>query len=201
LLNRTGPLVAAKLVRPGFFPAGGGCIEVGVKPAASLQGLELMDRGAVRHQSATVFLARLPPHIGEREANVISAELGCPEEHVAIESVESSAGPGNAVVIDVASDHVTEVFAAFGRRGVRAEAVAREAVRAARAYLDTEVPVGGHLADQLLLPMALAGGGSFRTHVWSAHAETNARVIGMFLDVPIVTQRLGDKSLHVKVGS
>ncbi len=201
LLNQMGPKVEATLVRPGFFPAGGGRVEVEVKPAASLRGCELMDRGPVRHQSATVLLARLPHHIAEREANVIRAELRWPEEYVAIESVESSAGPGNAVMIDVASDHVTEVFAAFGRRGVKAEVVAREAVRAARAYLDAEVPVGEHLADQLLLPLALAGGGGFRTHVWSEHAETNAQVIGMFLDVAVATDRASNGSLNVRVGS
>ena len=201
LLNRMGPRVQAKLIRPGFFPAGGGCVEVDIEPAAALRGFELTERGAVRDRHATVLLARLPHRNAEREVQVIRAELDWPDRCISIQTVASSAGPGNAVVIEIASEHVTEVFTAFGRRGVRAEAVANDAVRAAQDYLRTDVPVGEHLADQLLLPLALAGGGGFRTHVWSAHAETNAQVIRMFLDVPVATARLAEGSLRVAVGA
>jgi len=44
-------------------------------------------------------------------------------------------------------------------------------------------PVGRHLADQLLLPLALAGGGSFRTLEPTQHTRTNAGVISRFLEV------------------
>ena len=49
-----------------------------------------------------------------------------------------------------------------------------EAVQAARTWLEAEVPVDEYLADQLLLPLALADGGSFRTTKPSLHATTNA---------------------------
>ena len=42
-----------------------------------------------------------------------------------------------------------------GAREGPAEAVAREAVEAAKGWLAADVPVDEHLADQLLLPMAL----------------------------------------------
>jgi RNA 3'-terminal phosphate cyclase len=46
-----------------------------------------------------------------------------------------------------------------GEKAVSAESVAKRAVDAARSYLVSEAAVGQHLADQLLLPMALVGGG------------------------------------------
>jgi RNA 3'-terminal phosphate cyclase (ATP) len=89
-------------------------------------------------------------------------------------------GPGNALLLELAYTHVTEVVAAFGRRGVPAEAVAEEAVHAARAYLAHDAPVGVHLADQLLPYLALAGG-SFTTSEPSRHTTTNAQVVERFL--------------------
>jgi RNA 3'-terminal phosphate cyclase (ATP) len=52
--------------------------------------------------------------------------------------------------------------------------------------------VGIHLADQLLVPMALAGGGSFRTLSPTAHTLTNAAVIHRFLDVSIAIDAESD---------
>ena len=59
-----------------------------------------------------------------------------------------------------AREQVTEVFTGFGQRGVTAEAVAQHALTEAKDYLASGAPVGNHLADQLILPLALAGGGS-----------------------------------------
>ncbi|NIQ00856.1 MAG: RNA 3'-terminal phosphate cyclase, partial [Nitrospinaceae bacterium] len=94
-----------------------------------------------------------------------------------------SPGPGNMVAVTIESEHITEMFTAFGRRGVPAEQVAGDACKQAHAYLDAGVPVGVHLADQLLLPMALAGGGRFKTLKPDPHTTTNIRVIQEFLDV------------------
>jgi RNA 3'-terminal phosphate cyclase (ATP) len=94
-------------------------------------------------------------------------------------------GPGNVLLITLDSEQVTEVFAAFGEKSVRAEEVARLALGDVRRYLASGAAVGEHLADQLLLPMALAGGGSFTLDRVSQHALTNADVIGRFLPVAI----------------
>src|SRR5206468_1274250 len=83
------------------------------------------------------------------------------------------------------SEHVTEVFTGFGEIGVRAEAVAERAVREARGYLAAQVPVGPYLADQLLVPLALAGGGAFRTAPLSRHSTTNIAVIRQFLGLDV----------------
>jgi RNA 3'-terminal phosphate cyclase (ATP) len=103
------------------------------------------------------MLARLPRHIAERELNVIGRMLNLGGDSLKVKEVPDSHGPGNVVVIEVRAAHLTEVFTAFGQRGVRAEDVAAEAARQAQQYLAADVPVGEHLADQLLLPLALAG--------------------------------------------
>ena len=78
-----------------------------------------------------------------------------------------------------------ELATAHGRKGYPAEDVADDALDDLEDYLEAGVPVGEHLADQLLLPLAVAGGGRFRTLPLSLHATTNIETIGHFLDVPI----------------
>jgi len=97
-------------------------------------------------------------------------------------------------------EHVTEVVTAFGRRGVPAERVAGELIDEAKAYLRSTAPVGIHLADQLLLPMALEAGGRYRTLALTSHARTNIEVIRRFLDVSIDVHEHGG-TCEVRVGS
>ena len=187
-INRMGPKVDAELERPGFYPAGGGRFMVTIAPAESLACLDLLEQGEITQQRATAIVSALPRHIAERELAVVERKLEWPREWMAIEEVADPRGPGNVVAIEIQSQHVTEVFTAFGTRGIRAEEVANQAVKAACRYLTADVPVGEHLADQLLLPLALAGGGSFKTLAPSNHTRTNLEVIGRFLDVEITAE-------------
>jgi RNA 3'-terminal phosphate cyclase (ATP) len=103
------------------------------------------------------------------------------EEDAQVVEVSETPGPGNALWVELVCEHVTELFVGFGERGVRAELVAERVTREVRQYLAAGVPVGPHLADQLLAPLALAGGGRFRTLPLSPHGETNLEVIQQFL--------------------
>jgi RNA 3'-terminal phosphate cyclase (ATP) len=86
-------------------------------------------------------------------------------------------------MLTVEHEHVSEVFAAFGENTITAEDVARQAVQRARRYIASGAAVSEHLGDQLMLPLALAGGGGFTVDEVSMHARTNAQVIETFLPV------------------
>jgi RNA 3'-terminal phosphate cyclase (ATP) len=184
LLRRMGVRVEAVLERSGFYPAGGGQLAVTIDPPVRLAGLELLARGEIRSRRATAILSRLPRHIAERELREVARETGWDPASLEIREVDSP-GPGNLVLLEVESETLTEIFAGFGERGVRAEEVADRALREMRRYLDAGVPVGEHLADQLLLPFALAGAGAFATLPLSLHATTQIELIPRFLDVRI----------------
>ena len=102
-----------------------------------------------------------------------------------------------SVTVTVESDAGAEVFSGVGRRGVPAEEVAAGVTAEVREYLAADVPVGRRLADQLLVPLALAGGGRFRTLPPSLHTRTNAHVIRQFLDIDIRMTDLGDGSWEI----
>jgi len=180
LLARMGPQVSATLVRPGFYPAGGGLIDVHIEPSPRLAPLELLERGTVRRIRATAVVSRLPRSIAERELHRIGERLRLEPANLHAVEVQDALGPGNVVWIEIEAEKVTEVFTGFGERGVRTEAVADAVAHRAQRYLDADVPVGPHLADQLLLPLALARCGAFRTSALTAHAQTNLDVIHRF---------------------
>ncbi len=200
LIHRMGPSVELELRRHGFFPAGGGRFHARIEPSKKLSRFDLLERGSIRSRRARILVSKLPEHVGQRELAVVRDELRWREDECAIEPVQYPVGPGNAVVLAIEAEHVTEVFTGFGERGRPAEEVAKSAVEAAKAWLDAGVPVDEHLADQLLIPMALAGGGSFRTTKPSLHTTTNAEVIQRFLPVPIRHQQETELAWRVTVG-
>ena len=188
VLGRMGPRVTLELDRCGFYPAGGGCFRVEVQPVERLERIDILERGDILHQKARALVACLPENIGHREMKILRQKGMLERSDVSVEKVES-AGPGNVLLIEVEGEHVTELVTSFGRRGVSAEEVARDAVKELRKYIASGAPVGQHLADQVLIPMALAGGGSFRTCAPTRHTTTNVEVIKQFVDVDIEVQQ------------
>ncbi|MCA9719396.1 MAG: RNA 3'-terminal phosphate cyclase [Myxococcales bacterium] len=203
LIERMGVRVRASIERHGFYPAGGGRFVVEFEGGVSWQPLHLRERGELKQVRAEALWANLPKGVADRELLALRDGLGLTRAALRSREVKS-VGPGNAVLVEVESERCTEVFADFGARGRPAEEVAEAAMKEARAYLDADVPVAEHLADQLLLPMALAGAGSFRTVTPSLHTTTNIEVIGRFLDVDIrvtnETREDGPTRYLVRVG-
>ena len=205
LVGRMGPAVDTALVRPGFYPAGGGRFTVHVQPAPRLAPLELMERGELLDRHVRALVANLLRHIAERECRTIAQKGGWDEARFSIEEVADSRGPGNVVLIELQFENLTEVFAAFGQIGVRAETVALRALDGARAYLKAGVPVGTHLADQLLLPLGIgahfgSGGGMFRTMALTQHATTHLGLLRRFLEIDARAEQAGRDDVVVRIG-
>lgn len=175
LLERMGPTLSVTLDRPGFYPKGGGRCTTDVHPTDSLSRLELTERGAFRSSRLRAIVANLPRHIAEREIAAVRDALSLDIDETRIET-PSSLSAGNAIILELHFENVTTVVSAIGEKGVPAEEVATDLVEEAHTYLSAEAPVGPHLADQLLLPLALAGG-TIRTTTLTPHTHTNAAVI------------------------
>ena len=199
LLARIGAEVELELLRPGFHPAGGGRVRAQVAPLARPRPLELLERGPARRQHCEIGLVHLPATIAEREWEVLRKRLGWSAEQRVDLDVSSSAGPGNSLSVQLEHEHVTEVLTAFGERGVSAEGVAERLAREARRYLAAQAPVGEHLADQLMIPLALLAGGRYRTLTPSRHARTNAEVVNLFLPGAVRLEERGPEDWLVTV--
>lgn len=203
LINQMGPQLQASIRRHGFFPAGGGCVAVSVQPSNQLQGFDLLEHGARQTTEITALVANLPESIGEREVRVAARRLSWPLDNTRVEVVRSN-GPGNVVFAKMQFQHVTELCTAFGKLGVSAERVGADVANQMRRYLKHAAPVGEHLADQLLLPLALSAhqatanhqasqfscqrGGQFRTGPLSQHTRTHIEILQRFLNIRIDVQ-------------
>jgi RNA 3'-terminal phosphate cyclase (ATP) len=192
LLARMGANVELTLASYGFYPRGGGEIRARIVPTKQLGALDLARRGALLRGFAEAYVAAIPLHVAQRELEVIRRRLGFVQSDLLLHALPNDAGPGNAVTITLEHEHVTEVFTGFGEKGVPAEAVAGRAAEGARAYLAASASVDEHLADQLLLPMALGSGGSFVARAVTPHLHSNAVVIGTFTGRKVSVAPAGD---------
>jgi RNA 3'-terminal phosphate cyclase (ATP) len=181
LLARMGAHVEIGIHRYGFYPAGGGEWSATVYPLARLRRLELLERGAIRMQSASALCASVPGSVGTRQVAALSSALGWDRERCLPRIISGTRGPGNALIATIESEHITEQITGFGERGISAERVAAKVVAEVKRYVAAGIPVGEHLADQLLLPMALGAGGVFRTLAPSLHCSTQLELLRLFL--------------------
>lgn len=195
VLDMMGARVDIQLRRYGFYPAGGGEVLASIEPCAQLRQVELIERGELRNAYSEAIIASLPGAIAERELQLVGERLGWTEAQLKVIELPRDQGPGNAVLITLDYEGITEVFTAIGEKRVRAESVAEAVVAEVEDYLSSTAAVGEHLADQAMLPMALAGGGQFTMHRVSQHAITNADVINRFLPVQIDFEQSIDQSI------
>jgi RNA 3'-phosphate cyclase len=202
LLARCGLRLDLRLVRPGFYPRGGGEVHAGVRPGAGVTGLRLTERGPLEAIEGVSAVANLPLSIAERQRSRALqglARLGLEADIALVRSTPPSTGTYLALTARCAG--VSACFCALGARGKRAERVADEAVQDLAAFLRRGAAVERHLADQVLLPLALAGGGSaFTTSEVTAHLTTNAWVIRQFLPVHIAIEGNTGEPGRVVVG-
>ncbi|HEY6177880.1 MAG TPA: RNA 3'-terminal phosphate cyclase, partial [Kofleriaceae bacterium] len=170
-----------------------------VEAGGALRPIEIVDAGPIVSRHAAAILARLPTHVAEREHGVVREQLGWSAAECEVREVRAAA-PANVLLLEVERAEGRELVTSLGEKGLRAETVAQRACDDMAAFLAAGVPVGEHLADQLLLPIAVAGGGRFRTRPLSLHATTNIATIQAFLDVAIEVGP-GDGDVTVTVGS
>jgi RNA 3'-terminal phosphate cyclase (ATP) len=197
LLDRMGFLCRMRLEKAGFYPAGGGRCLMDVGSRQGRAPLVLESVPATRRIGARVCVVGLDLEIAQREMAALGQELPLDAGSSLIDRCPGAIGIGNTVHVTVEMDGYSEVFTAHGERGVPAEAVAANAAAQAKTFLASGAAVGEHLADQLLLPMALAAGGSFTTHVLSTH--TQIRVMETFVGNCVRTETCGPGLYRVHV--
>jgi RNA 3'-terminal phosphate cyclase (ATP) len=201
LLQRMGVEIKLQMERYGFYPPGGGRVQAKIIPAPRLAVLNLSEAKQNIHVTVRSLVVKLPEHIGERENNLLKNALSDYPLQTKVETSGNALSPGNVVFVEIANQHFTETVSSIGERGLRAEVVAQAAADEALAYLQSNALVGQHLADQLLLPFALAGGGEFRTNALTEHTTTNIEVIRNFLDINIRVAPAEDNTWRISFGS
>lgn len=203
---RLGVEATVSLERWGWYPHGRGSIRAevrGLGQDARLGGIDLTERGDLVRLTGFSAVSNLPAHIRERQAEQVERLLRRAGFEPAIQRLSPKAsGPGTGVYLLAEYENVTAAFTSYGRRGKRAEKVAQEAVEAFLAHHATGAAADPHLADQLILPMAVAeSSSSFTTSEITRHLLTNIWVIEQFtttrFDVEGEIGQPGKVTVHV----
>ncbi len=187
-LRRMGFRIDAELKRWGWYPVGGGEVVCGIAGDRADGGvawpnpIEVIERGALQRIAGRAVAANLPAHIPQRMADWARASLGDLGVPVDVQPQRVTAAcPGAGIFLLAEYEKIAASFSAYGRLGKPSETVADQAVAAFREHHASEAAVELHLADQLLLPLALATGAStFTAARPTGHLMTNAWTIGQF---------------------
>lgn len=198
VLNRLGPKIEARLNRYGFVPAGGGSVTVSIDPGDRKLGkIDLCDRGDRKNVEVIGVVADLSTEIAKDETKRMVNSLKFQADKRTHETVESN-GPGNVAMVVAEFEELTEVFTGFGARSKSRFQVASAATKEANAFWQSGAAVGTHLADQLLLPMAIAGGGRFVTMEPTRHTTTNIDIIKKFMDVEFNIEQINEMCWQIE---
>jgi RNA 3'-terminal phosphate cyclase (ATP) len=180
-----------QLLRYGFFPAGGGKILFNAWPkqAERAKPIDLCEPIKNGHLSARIYTARLPVRIAQKQRKLLlNTGLNIEDvEHIGVTDTDSA---GNCVVIRLCGETRMAVFTGFGSRGKPSEKVIEEVVKETRDFLTSGAAAAdSHLADQLLIYMAMQNAGRLTTNKLSNHLATNIEVIKTFLPVKFITEQ------------
>jgi len=172
-----------EMVRPGFYPGGGGEIRMQVRGVGSVDNVEpivLTDRGELRRiEGLSAASESLPAHIIERQASRASRLLAEARHPVSFERAAwETDSPGTVVFLRAVFAKAIAGSFALGARGKPAERVADEAVEELLAFIDSPGAVDRHAGDQLLTILALCPHESrYVTQRLTSHLRTNADVV------------------------
>jgi len=197
-LQKLGADVKLDLMRWGFYPKGGGMIRARVRPVQGMEGLQLKRRGPLKGLQLVAGSANLPEHITQREIHRMEASLKAYQDKIRSHSHAVRAlSPGNFVSLTADYTNTTAGFSSLGKRGRPAEEVADEVCREFIRFDRSEATVDCHLADQIILYLALARGESFFiTPEVTSHLATNIEIIRKFLPARI---NVDSASGHVRI--
>lgn len=204
VVSKTGLDINITVLKYGFYPIGGGKVDIKVKPCSKpLNPIRFFERGNIKRVSIMSAVANLPLSIAERQRDraVKTLQLANCKVQSEIKEVPSS-GKGTFLFILAEFENINAGFIGLGAIGKRAETVADEAVDEFMQYWRGDGALDPHLADQIVLYMALAkGNSSFTTTRITNHLLTNIWVIEKFLPVKFeVKGNIGEEGIVLVSG-
>lgn len=206
LVRRLGVGLDLQLQRRGFYPAGGGEVLAHITPPVqTLAPVDVLERGTLKTGWADALAPGLARNIPYRELETLGQRMGWTFEAGQLRQppTRQNEGPGNALIATLEYEHVTEVFCQLGARSLSAEQVAKRLVDEVRAYQRSGGALGPHLADQWMLPLALAVWRSGQAARYTCtevtqHTATNAQTIALGLPVRVQTTPV-DGAMRVEI--
>ena len=197
ILRRMGSHANIELVRRGYYPRGGGLVEVTVEPALRWSSLEMHEPGGLRSIRGIAHVSNLPADIPKRMKHAAMRRLHSFADAKIEERVyagDDAIGQGGALVLWAETDHAVLGATSLAERGKSSEKVAEEAAKELRAEIASGVTLDVHAADQVLVYFAQADGPSaFTVREVSGHLNTMVWLLRQFVPREIAIAREGTR--------
>ncbi len=202
-MKKIGFEIRLELGAAGFYPRGGGRVVAMVRPIPQLSPLHLTSRGTLKRIRGISAVANLDSSIAERQKSQAIKRLSDLSEAVEISVIRlASSSKGSLLLLLAEFEKSQCCFYSLGARGKSAEKVADQAVHELLEFLATDGAVDHYLADQLVLPLALAPETSeIRTSKLTPHLTTNIEIIRMFLPASIDIEGAMGQPASIRIGS
>jgi len=202
VLRRAGMDVRLTYTSAGFYPRGGGQIEVEIVPSSTApKPLDLSERGRLETLRAFIITSNLPKHVAERGAATVERAMRAVGRNIVVEQREkTSPGPGAAVAVAAQCEKGLAAFSAVGELRKPMEKVAEAPCKEFIRWWKSGAACDEHLADQLVLPLAFADGESrWTTPIMTEHLHTVLWVAQQFLPIDVVIEEHEDGSGAVRL--
>jgi RNA 3'-terminal phosphate cyclase (ATP) len=185
VLKKSGMTAEATIESYGFYPKGGGKVHFEIRPADKIEAVHNLERGQLKKVYGFSGVGNLPSSIAERQKNAALTILISQGIHAEIETISvSTLSQGTFIFLVAETENCLAGFSCLGERGKKAELVGEEAAKEFLDYYSKSACLDRHLADQIVLYLAISKGeSSFTTAEISGHLLTNLWVIEKFLGV------------------
>jgi len=202
LLERMGCKIESfELVRYGWYPKGGGKVNISTTPVDVLKAIKLTSRGKLIRIGGISCASNLPEHVTDRQANSAEEALKNADYKATIARENAQAlSIGSALTLWANYENGIIGSSALGALGKKAEKVGEEAATKLLKGIKSNACIDEHLADQLLIYMVLADGDSTITaSELTTHTKTNIWVIEHFIDRKFIIEERGDRTVKISI--
>lgn len=190
-----------ELEKYGWYPKGGGRVSISTDPAESLKAIQLTNKGRLLNIEGISLASNLPEHVAERQA-ISAEEILKSADYNAVIKRENAQASSTGTALTLWANYENSVIgsSALGALGKKAEKVGEEAAVDLLREIKTNACIDAHLADQILIYMALANGHSTITaSELTMHTKTNIWVIEQFIDTNFSIEERGDRTVRIEV--
>ncbi len=190
ILHRLGIEINAEIEQYGFYPKGGGRININVMPSGNIKSMSFLERGRINKIKGISGVGNLPISIAKRQKEAALKVLMAHMLDAEIDTISIPAyGQGTFIFLKVETDNCVVGFSALGERGKKAEIVGEEAARKLTNYINTSACFDNYISDQILPYLAMISEKSyFTTSCITNHLLTNLSVIEKFLKIDYIVE-------------
>ncbi len=182
-VEKMGIKIESEILKYGFYPKGGGKVKVKINPCKILKPINLAERGIVNRYDIRSIVSKSLEKSKVAERQIEGAKKIIPKFDCEYFEYVDTFSPGSTTHIHAHCKNSVLGSTIYGELGKPAEKIGEECAKAIMKQINSNACLDEHMADQILLYMALAGNSKISVAEITNHCRTNMWVIEKFLSI------------------